>query len=86
MGKIIGGVKEKILTFTQEEVDNITKDFQERITELTAESEKLTMENIKVKDENDALIESNKGLNKKITELTAELKEIKDKSPKKDDK
>lgn len=65
MGKIIGNKTVGVKIYTEEEVNVLTKELNEKIAELTAE-------NVKVKDEFDAKDEVIKELNEKIVELTAE--------------
>lgn len=63
MGKIVGDKKKTIISFTQEEVKEFTSDLNKKIAELT-------IENVKLNDEKDSLLEIIDNLNKKIAELT----------------
>lgn len=77
MGKIIGGKKVSVKTFTEEEVSNITLDLNAKVVELTEEVKRLTVENVKLNDERDNLQEINNNLNAKVVELTEKIKKTK---------
>ena len=73
MGKIIGNKKIAVISYSQEEVKEITNDLNAKIVELTET-------NVKLSEERDILTETNVELNAKIVELTETL----DKKNKKD--
>lgn len=73
MGKIIGNKKIAVISYSQEEVKEITNDLNAKIVELTEA-------NVKLSEERDILTETNVELNAKIVELTEAL----DKKNKKD--
>ena len=66
MGKIIGNKKIAVISYSQEEVKEITNDLNAKIVELTEA-------NVKLSEERDILTETNVELNAKIVELTEEL-------------
>ncbi len=74
MGRIIGEKKIVEKTFTKEEIEIITNDLNSKIVELSEKVDNLTIENIKLKDENDQLVETNSNLNSKIVELSEKNK------------
>lgn len=74
MGRIIGEKKIVEKTFTKEEIEIITNDLNSKIVELLEKVDNLTIENIKLKDENDQLVETNSNLNSKIVELSEKNK------------
>ena len=84
MGRIIGERKSVEKTFTKEEIEIITNNLNSKIVELSEKVDNLTIENIKLKDENDQLVETNSNLNSKIVELSE--KNNKDKTAKETDK
>ena len=71
MGKIIGDKKKIAITFTQEEVRQITSDLNLKVVELTSKNEELTIENVKLNEEKEALQETINDLNLKVVELTS---------------
>lgn len=66
MGKIIGNKKIAVISYSQEEVKEITNDLNAKIVELTEA-------NVKLSEERDILTETNVELNAKIVELTEAL-------------
>ena len=74
MGRIIGEKKIVEKTFTKEEIEVITNDLNSKIVELSEKVDNLTVENIKLKDENDQLVETNSNLNSKIVESSEKNK------------
>ena len=75
MGKIIGEKKKVVVSFTQEDLNEITSNLNKKIAELTEE-------NVRLSEEKDCFQETVENLNKKIAELTEEV----DKKTKKDSK
>ena len=73
MGKIIGDKKKIAITFTQEEVKKITSDLNLKVVELTSKNEELTIENVKLNEEKEALQETINNLNLKVVELTSKV-------------
>lgn len=73
MGKIIGNKKITVISYSQEEVKEITNELNAKIVELTEA-------NVKLSEERDILTETNVELNAKVVELTEAL----DKKNKKD--
>ena len=76
MGKIVGDKKKTIISFTQEEVKEITSDLNKKVAELT-------VENVKLNEEKDNLQEIIDNLNKKVAELTEKVIEAHEKADKK---
>ena len=74
MGRIIGERKVVEKSFSQEEIETITNDLNSKIIELSEKVDNLTIENVKLKDENDQLVETNNDLNSKIIELSEKNK------------
>jgi hypothetical protein len=66
MGKIIGNKKMPVISYSQEEVKEITNELNAKIVELTET-------NVKLSEERDILTETNVELNAKIVELTEAL-------------
>ncbi len=83
MGKIIGDKKKIAITFTQEEVKKITSDLNLKVVELTSKNEELTIENVKLNEEKEALQETINNLNLKVVELTSKVEKEKPEKGKK---